>query len=98
ETGAGVPGGVIPVRGGWINQYRRPSNCKIDGFVNGTSLTAEGFVPLWPAPFIGGVGPDVSEVLSTNPDGSYSSATEIGAGLGSGKGLSVSADHVWRIH
>jgi RHS repeat-associated protein len=90
ETGVGKPGGIVGLRGGWINQ--KHNDCDIDGFVNGGSVTGEAFIPIWH-----GLGPDVGETVSPNPDGTYGSATEAGVGFGEGKTTSLSSDHVWQL-
>jgi len=43
---AGTPGPAGSVRGGWLNQSRRPSECRIDQFSNGWTDTIYGQIPV----------------------------------------------------
>ena len=83
EVGPGVTGAGGSVRAGWIDQLTQPSKTSIDDFVNGPSLTASGYLPLFPVPVLAGVGPSIGEQWGNEGQPGFENfSTEFGVGVG----------------
>ena len=83
EIGPGVPGLGASLRAGWIDQLTQPSKTSIDDFVNGPSLTASGYLPLFPVPVLAGVGPSIGEQWGNEGQPGFENfSTEFGVGVG----------------
>jgi RHS repeat-associated protein len=87
SAGGGVPGLASLARVGWLNRAN-PSNCQIDSFVGGNSVTGDAIVPIEGIPGLAGIGPSFGETFS-----SPGSATEIGAGISAGRTVAVTGSH-----
>jgi RHS repeat-associated protein len=95
-SGAGVPGELVALRLGWINQGKRPTERQVDSFVHGFSVTGSGYLPLGDIP----AGPSGAETwgqMHELPSHSGATATELGAGAGEGKSLSLIVSDNWRM-
>jgi hypothetical protein len=93
----GVKGLSSLLQGGWIDQYTVPSSCQIDQFVGGWGLSGSAFVPAYPEPFEGGIGPVVG--ATWGKEGTLQAnafSTNIGVGVGAGRTVSVAQGYNFR--
>jgi len=98
SDGLGIPGANAQVGAGWIDSSEKPSSCEIDTFIDDVSASANGFVPVWPAPGVFGVGPGVTETWGQEGQGgSRSFGTEVTIGGGTAS-AGVSQGRTWRWH
>jgi len=98
ETGAGIMGATAGARAGWIDQSKPARAANLNSFIGKWSEAASAFVPVYPAPLLAGVGPQVAETWG-NPGrtGGSNFATELGAGVGGGHDLSGIISYSWLL-
>jgi len=98
EVGAGVESASGSVRAGWINQGSTPSSCRLDSYVQGPSLTASAFLPLYPDPFVTCIGPSVGETWGNEGWGNLNDfSTEVGVGAGGGHDLGLYQSYSYKL-
>ena len=72
EAGAGVPGGGVAVRAGWLDQDEMPSGDEVDAFVEGFAVTGSIGVGAYSVAATWNVGTDITDVA-------YEEGAELGA-------------------
>jgi len=98
ELGVGVKGVSGSVRAGWINQGSTPSPCQLDSYVQGPSLTASAFLPLYPDPGTLGVGPSVAETWGNEGGWNLNDfSTEVGVGAGGGHDFGLYQSYSFKL-
>ncbi len=86
QTGLSTPGFSASLRGGWINQWQKPSCDQVDNYIKGPSVGVDSYQPIGDGVF----GPSEG-VTWGNPGGFKSSDTSTEFGVGAGWGHNLSA-------
>ncbi|HWG15212.1 MAG TPA: RHS repeat-associated core domain-containing protein, partial [Streptosporangiaceae bacterium] len=97
-AGPSVPGAMAAVRAGWLDQAKPPPRKELQSFMSGQSESVGGYLPVFPDPGGGIIGPDVTETWGNlGQSGFRNFATETGVGVGVGHDVSGGEGYAFHI-